>query len=165
MRSLLKRQNLETKSLDLGELLAETVALARPDANARQAKLNLQIPAPLPAVRGDRVHLQQVLLNLILNGMDAMTGGAEAERQVTVRAESTPNGSVEVAVSDGGNGIPADKMKRIFEPFFTTKPDGMGMGLAISQTIIEAHGGKIWAENNAAARGAVFKFILPAHGN
>ena len=164
MRSLLKKHSLESKPLDLGGLLAETVTLAQADAHARRVNLTLQMPAQLPAVRGDRVHLKQVVLNLILNGVDAMAGGTEAGRLLTVRAETARDGSVEVAVSDCGTGIPPDKAKRLFEPFFTTKPDGMGMGLAISQTIIEAHGGKIWAENNAA-RGAVFKFTLPANDN
>ena len=164
MRSLLKRRNLETKSMDFGALLAETVMLAQPDALARRVNVALQMPAKLPAVRGDRVQLQQVLLNLILNGLDAMAGGTEAGRQLTVRAETIREGSVEVAVSDRGRGIPPDKVTRLFEPFFTTKPNGMGMGLAISQTIIEAHGGKIWGGNNGTG-GAVFKFTLPANGN
>ena len=164
MRSLLKRRNLETKSMDFGALLAETVTLAHPDALARRVNVSLQIPVKLPAVSGDRVQLQQVLLNLILNGLDAMAGGSEAGRQLTVRAEATREGSVEVAVTDCGRGIPTDKVTRLFEPFFTTKPNGMGMGLAISQTIIEAHGGKIWGGNNSTG-GAVFKFTLPANGN
>jgi signal transduction histidine kinase len=161
MRTLLKRHSLESKSLDLDNLLAETIALARPDARARQVNLTLQLPVKLPAVRGDRVHLQQVLLNLILNGMDAMADVARDGRILTVRAQSAGNGSVEVVVSDRGTGITPDNLERLFEPFFTTKPNGMGMGLAISQTIIEAHGGKIRVENNAA-RGADFKFTLPA---
>ena len=161
MRSLLKRRSLELKTLDFGELLAETISLAQPDARARQVYLTLRSPAGLPAVRGDRVHLQQVLLNLILNGMDAMTGIAGNGRLLTVRAAAAKDGGVEVAVSDTGAGIPADKVKHLFEPFFTTKVSGMGMGLAISQTIIEAHGGKIWGGNNAE-RGAIFKFTLPA---
>ncbi len=164
MRSLLKRRSLELKSLDLGELLAETVTLAKSDAQARQINLLLQIPPRLPVVRGDRVHLQQVLLNLILNGMDAMANGAKAGRLLTVRAVTAKDETVEVSVSDYGTGIAADKVERLFEPFFTTKANGMGMGLAISQTIIEAHGGKIWGGNNAT-RGAVFKFTLPAHDN
>jgi C4-dicarboxylate-specific signal transduction histidine kinase len=161
MRSLLKRHSLESNPLDLGDLLEETITLARSDALARRVNLTLQGPAELPVVHGDRVHLQQVLLNLILNGMDAMAGCAAAERLLTVRAKPTRDGSVEVAVSDCGTGIPPDKMKLLFEPFFTTKPNGMGMGLAISRTIIEAHNGKIQAENNAG-RGATFKFTLPA---
>jgi signal transduction histidine kinase len=161
MRSLLKRRSLELKPLDLGDLLVETITLIQSDASTRRVNVTLQVPAKLPAVRGDRVHLQQVLLNLILNGMDAMANGAKAGRLLTVRAQTTEDGNVEVAVSDCGTGIPADKLERLFEPFFTTKPDGMGMGLAISQTIIEAHGGKIWGGNNVV-RGAVFKFSLPA---
>ncbi len=160
MRSLLKRHSLESNALALGGLLEETVKLARSDAQARRVNLMLQVPAELPVVHGDRVHLQQVLLNLILNGMDAMAGCAAAERLLTVWAKATRDGDVEVAVSDCGTGVPPDKMNLLFEPFFTTKPTGMGMGLAISRTIIEAHNGKIQAENNAG-RGATFKFTLP----
>jgi signal transduction histidine kinase len=162
MRSLLKRRSLELKSLDLGELLAETITLARSDARARGVGLTMQMPVKLPTVHGDRVHLQQVVLNLILNGMESMAGGAKVGKLLIVRAEKTKDGSVEVAVSDRGAGIPADKVEHLFEPFFTTKPDGMGMGLAISQTIIEAHGGKIWGGNDPV-RGAIFKFTLPAY--
>jgi signal transduction histidine kinase len=161
MRSLFKRRSLELKPLDLGELLTETVLLVRSDARTRQVNLVLQLPEKLPPVRGDRVHLQQVLLNLILNGMDAMSGVTGNGRQLTVRTIAAEDGSVEVAVSDNGAGIPADKVEHLFEPFFTTKPNGMGMGLAISQTIIGAHGGKIWGGNNALC-GAIFKFTLPA---
>ena len=161
MRSLLKRRSLEMKSLDLGELLADTISLAQPDARARQISLILQLPAKLPAVRGDRVHLQQVLLNLILNGMDAMTGATGNGRLLKVCVDAKKDGNVEVAVSDNGAGIPAEKVEHLFEPFFTTKANGLGLGLAISQTIIGAHGGTIWGGNNTG-RGAVFKFTLPA---
>ena len=164
MRSLLKRRSLELKPLHLGEVLAETISLARSDARARKVGLTLQSPSELPTVRGDRVHLQQVLLNLILNGMDAMADVTNTGRLLTVRADATKDGNVEVSVKDNGAGIPQDKVAHLFEPFFTTKPNGMGMGLAISQTIIEAHGGKISGGNNAG-RGAVFKFTLPANGD
>ncbi len=161
LRSLLKRRSLELKLLNLGELLAETAALAQSDARARQVQLVLQLREKLPDVRGDRVHLQQVVLNLILNGMDAMDGAVKTERLLTVGAKKSKDGGVEVSVTDCGAGIPPDKIPRLFEPFFTTKSKGMGMGLAISQTIIEAHGGKIWGGNNAP-RGAIFIFTLPA---
>jgi hypothetical protein len=98
----------------------------------------------------------------IRNGMDAMADGAKSARTLTVRAEPTKDGGVQVAVSDCGIGILPDKLERLFDPFFTTKPGGMGMGLAISNTIIEAHGGKIQGGNNAT-RGAIFKFTLPAN--
>jgi len=162
MRSLLKRQNFESKLLDFGALLVETIALARPDARMRGVNLNLQLPPRLPAVSGDRVHLQQVLLNLILNGMDAMADCTRANRVLTVQVEMNDDGRVELSVSDRGAGIPEGKVERLFEPFFTTKPNGMGMGLAISQTIIEAHGGKIWGGNNLHG-GAIFKFTLPVN--
>jgi signal transduction histidine kinase len=164
MRSLLKRRSLELKSLNMEELLNETVKLAQSDARARQVSLILQIPPELPSVRGDRVHLQQVLLNLILNGMDAMADVPKFQRLLTVGAKTAKDGSVEVSVTDRGNGIAPEKIDSLFEPFFTTKPDGMGMGLAISQTIIEAHGGDIWG-GNIFPRGAVFIFTLPQDDN
>ena len=161
MRSLLKRRELEFNPLDIGELIEETVALAWPDALAREVNLTMQVSARLPVVHGDRVHLQQVLLNLILNGMDATATCNPADRRLAIRAEPGKAGQVEIAVSDSGTGIPPEKLEHLFQPFFTTKPEGMGMGLAISHTIIAAHGGKIWGGNNDA-RGAIFKFTLPA---
>jgi signal transduction histidine kinase len=110
-------------------------------------------------VRGDRVHLQQVLLNLILNGMDAMGEVPAEARRLVVRARQVDAGTIEVAVADAGRGVPAEKFARLFEPFFTTKPKGMGLGLPISSTIITAHGGRIWAENSPT--GATFFFTVP----
>jgi signal transduction histidine kinase len=161
MRNMLKRRVPELRPLDLGELLAETIALAKPDARARHVALNLQIPASLPKVRGDRVQLQQVVLNLVLNGMDAMNGAPRPERVMTLCARAEDDRWVEVSVSDRGGGISTENLDRLFEPFFTTKTDGLGMGLAVSQTIIEAHGGKLWGGNNTP-HGAIFKFTLPA---
>jgi signal transduction histidine kinase len=106
------------------------------------------------------VHLQQVLLNLILNGMDALSGASLEDRRVSVTALLDGAQTVKIAVSDTGTGIPDDKLAHVFDPFFTTKPDGMGMGLPISRTIIEAHGGRFWAENNKSG-GATFHFTLP----
>ena len=160
MKTLFKRRNLVSSRLDLRNLVEDTVVLARPDAEARQMQISVQVPPQLPAVSGDRVHLQQVLLNLILNGMDAMNATPKPERRLTVRASETKDGNVLVAVSDCGTGIVPEEIVRIFEPFFTTKPDGMGMDLAISRTIIQAHGGEIRATNNALG-GATFAFTLP----
>jgi signal transduction histidine kinase len=112
---------------------------------------------------GDPVHLQQVLLNLILNAMDAVEDVPAARRKVTVRAQRHGASEVEVAVEDSGLGIALERLGRLFEPFFTTKANGMGIGLSISRTIIEAHGGHIWAENNAD-KGATFRFTLPLAG-
>ncbi|MFY9844004.1 MAG: ATP-binding protein, partial [Terriglobales bacterium] len=160
MRGMLKRQPLNATALEVGELVAEVSVLVRADAAVRHIKLEVDLPDALPPVRGDRVHLQQVLLNVILNGMDALNGASGGERRVSVIALLNGARTVEIAVSDTGTGIPADTLAHIFDPFFTSKPNGLGMGLPISRTIIEAHGGRFWAENNSSG-GATFRFTLP----
>ena len=159
MRALLKRRESHWSELDLNAVTEEVAGLLRFDAEARRVKLTLELSRSVPGVRGDRVQLQQVLLNLILNAMDAMNG-CEAGRRCVAVCVRPREEEVEVAVSDSGHGISADNVKRLFEPFFTTKPSGMGLGLAISRTIIEAHGGRLWAENNPEG-GATFRFTLP----
>ena len=163
MRGLLKRQTLDTRCLDVGSLVGDVAALVRVDAASRRVKLDMEVPGGLPHVRGDRVHLQQVLLNLVLNGMDALNGGTREQRRVSMTARLNGAQTIEIAVGDAGPGIPADMLSRVFDPFVTTKPHGMGMGLAISRTIVEAHGGQIWAENKAGG-GAAFRFTLPIAG-
>ena len=111
-------------------------------------------------MQGDRVHLQQVLINLIINALDSVSGSAGSDRWVSVQARQRDARFVEIAVSDSGAGIPADRLAHIFDPFFTTKASGLGMGLAISRTLIEAHGGQLWADNRPGD-GAVFTFSLP----
>ena len=163
MRGLLQRHTLETRRLDVSSLVRDVAAFVRVDAASRHVKLDVDVPGGLPEVRGDRVHLQQVLLNLILNGMDALNGARLEDRRVSVTARpDAARGAqtVEIAVDDAGPGIPADVIAQIFDPFFTTKPNGMGMGLAISRTIVEAHGGRLWAENRNGG-GAAFRFTLP----
>jgi signal transduction histidine kinase len=159
MSSLLKRRPVELKPLELAELIKDTLALVRSDAQARQVKINLEIPERPPTVRGDRVHIQQVLLILILNAMDAMAKVTAERRTLTLNVRLLNKQFVQVAVIDSGTGIPPERQPRVFEPFFTTKPEGMGMGLAIAQAIIEAHDGEIQAANNSGG-GAVFKFTL-----
>lgn len=163
MRTLLKRHVLDTQLLDPTELVGNVAELARPEAITRRIKLAVNLPADLPPVRGDRVHLQQVLLNLILNGMDSLNGSNLDGRRVTVSARVDAARALEIAVSDTGHGIAAEKLARVFDPFFTTKPEGMGMGLPISRTIVESHGGRLWAENNNGS-GATFRFTLPSVG-
>jgi PAS domain S-box-containing protein len=160
MRSMLKRHQLARSLLDVNQLVADVITLARPEADARKALVALEPEPSCPPVRGDRVQLQQVLLNLLLNAMDAMTASDPDGRRVTVRVRAA-GAQVEVAVIDHGHGIPVDQLARVFEPFFTTKSDGLGMGLAISSRIVEAHGGRLWASNNDAG-GATFAFTLPA---
>ena len=160
MRSLLKRRKVEYSLLDLNMLADEVITLVRPEADLREVRLALEPVSSLPPVSGDRVQLQQVLLNLLLNAMDAMNDSASDGRRITVRVQ-TAGMQVEVAVNDTGHGIPADKLAHVFEPFFSTKPNGMGMGLTISRSIIEMIGGNIRAKNNEAG-GTTFAFTLPA---
>jgi two-component system, LuxR family, sensor kinase FixL len=160
MRSQLKRREVEHNLLDLTLLAAEVIALVCPEADARKVRIVLNPVSSLPEVRGDRVQLQQVLLNLLINAMDAMNDSAPDDRRITVLVQAVDT-QVEVAVSDAGHGIAADMLSHVFEPFFSTKPNGLGMGLAISRTIIEAHRGSIRAKNNEAG-GATFTITLPA---
>jgi len=163
MRSLLKRQKLSSTQLDLREVVEDTIAMIQPDAETRQVRLKVDMPATLVPAQGDRVHVQQVLLNLIFNGMDAMSHTPKQKRLLIVRARETKNGNLQVTVTDQGVGIPQDAVTHIFEPFYTTKSNGMGMGLAISRTIIEAHGGELWMESQPTV-GTTFTFILPPAG-
>jgi C4-dicarboxylate-specific signal transduction histidine kinase len=164
LRALLKRRDIETRALSVSALLEEVRALTRADAAARGVKLAIQCAPDLPEIRGDRVHLQQVLINLIINGMDALGESRRADARVIVSARRARPGFVEVAVMDNGHGIPTDRLANVFDPFFTTKPHGMGMGLPISRTIIQTHGGNITAEN-VEGGGAAFRFTLPEDGD
>jgi len=159
MRAMLKRRESQSAPLDVNALISEVAALVRLDAEARTTQLMLAPATSVPSVWADRVQLQQVMLNLLLNAMDAMKDTPPANRIVVVGTRPV-GATVEVTVSDKGHGIPADKLVQIFEPFFTSKPNGLGMGLAISRSIVEAHGGRLWAENNHDG-GATFHFTVP----
>jgi PAS domain S-box-containing protein len=160
MRSLLRKQKLARQSLDINKAVEEVLKLLRIDAATRKVAMKFERTEDLPPVWGDRVHLQQVLLNLVLNGMEALAGVPEEGRQLVVRIGPGDDGTVKIAVSDSGPGIPADKLPKLFEPFLTTKKEGMGMGLSIARTIVESHQGQIWAENNSGV-GATFYVTLP----
>jgi PAS domain S-box-containing protein len=160
MRSLLRKQELAPKSLEINEAVEEVLRLLSIDASARKVAINFERTTGLPRIWCDPVHFQQVVLNLVLNGMEAMAGTPEEKRQVVVRTGPANNGTVQIAVADSGPGIPVDSLPKLFEPFFTTKKDGMGMGLSIARTIVEAHHGQIWAENNSEV-GATFYFTVP----
>ena len=116
----------------------------------------------LPLIRGDRVQLQQVILNLILNAIEAMSSANQATRELRVSSGNTESGDVVVAVADSGLGLSPANLERVFDPFYTTKPDGLGMGLSICRSIIETHGGRLWVSANMP-RGAVFRFTLPVN--
>jgi signal transduction histidine kinase len=160
MRALVKKEELAFSSLDLATLIREIVLLAHGDAALRNVRVLVDVRPDLPQVRGDRTQLQQVLLNLLLNAFDAMKDCPADEREVLLRTEPDGAGLIRTSVSDLGTGVTSDKLDRIFQPFFSTKREGLGVGLSISRTIIEAHGGKIWAENNNG-RGATFCFTVP----
>jgi signal transduction histidine kinase len=159
LRSLLKKAPFELKDIDLNAIARETVDFLAALAVARHVELRNSISGePLP-IKGDRIQLQQVALNLIVNAMDAMSDMPVAERKVTVSTARDGNFAY-VSVSDVGPGVPNDQLKQVFEPFFTTKPEGMGMGLSIARTIAEAHGGNLSAEN-LSGRGVAFRISLP----
>ena len=160
LRSLLKRGSVDTHPIELPGVIAEVLALVHADAAARQVKLTFSAMPGLPTVSGDRVHLQQVMLNLLVNAMDALEGCAPDQRAIQVSALRVDPATVEVRVVDNGPGIPDESLERLFEPFFTTKATGMGMGLPVSKTIIEAHKGKLWAANGPQS-GACFCFTVP----
>ncbi len=160
MRALLKHRELRFEVIALSDLIGQVAALLNAEMQARHAALRITVPATLPEVRGDRVQLQQVLVNLLLNGLDALDARPNGVRQICINAAQVDGGLVELAVEDTGIGIDPDRLSDLFEPFVTTKREGTGIGLAISKTIVEAHGGRIWAENNPDG-GACIRFTLP----
>jgi two-component system, LuxR family, sensor kinase FixL len=160
LRELLRKRERRQIRLDLNRVIGDVTRLLGSDAIIRNIKMRLDLDSSPALVSGDRVQLEQVMLNLLLNAMDAMAEVAEGERTVIIRSRQTPEQSVHVAVEDSGIGFRAGTKDRVFEPFYTTKPTGMGMGLCIAKTIIEEHGGAIWTANNTS-RGATVHFILP----
>jgi len=161
IRALVSKHELKMEPVDLNAAVSEAVRLVEVDVRRRGVQLHTDIHAPSAMVRGDAVHLQQVMLNLIANAMDAMKECAPSQRQLFIRTASDVDGYVQVEVKDTGQGIREEILSRIFESFFTTKPDGMGMGLALVRSIVKTHSGRLWVENNADGKGAVFRFILP----
>ena len=161
LRTLLKKGNPDFVSLDLNEIVGEVAWLMRSDAMARNLPLSLELAADLPKVRGDRVQLQQVVLNLVLNGLEAMREPHAGQRSLVIRTTRDGAAAVRVEVQDAGPGIDDKDVDRMFEPLYTTKADGLGMGLAIVRTIVDAHGGGLGAVNNPEG-GATVHFTLPA---
>ena len=156
-RALYSRERTKRELIDLNEIIREMAVLLRDTAHRHSISIRSELDPALPATSADRVQLQQVLMNLMLNGIDAMK---EESGELGVTSTRTKDGKLLVAVSDSGIGLPEAGPERIFDAFFTTKPDGTGMGLSISRRIIESHGGHLWASANAG-RGATFQFTLP----
>jgi two-component system sensor kinase FixL len=160
VRAFLRRQDLDIGPRDVAELASEAVRLIRSDAMSREVAVHLELAAGLPPVAGDRIHLQQVLLNLLVNGMDSMSTIPVQDRRLTIRATCPDSRDVEISVIDAGVGIAADELPRVFDSFHTTKPGGLGLGLSICRSIVEAHRGKIALRNNAD-RGVTASVSLP----
>jgi signal transduction histidine kinase len=163
IRAFIKGVRVDVRPLPLGELLQDVISLVQSEAHLRGISLDCVTEAGLTQISGDRVLVSQVLLNLILNAMEAMQASSAKAPQLHIEARTAAD-KVEIAVSDSGPGIAPGDLDRIFDPLFSTKSDGLGMGLAISRTIIESHGGRLWAQNRATGSGATFAFTLPIAG-
>ena len=159
MRQFIKLRAIAMQPLRVEEVVNDVASMVRPDAISNRVTLSLLMPPNLPRALGDRVHLSQVLFNLMMNSIHATQSRPLDARRVTVEAR-TEHGDVQVEVRDSGPGISEDVAEKLFMPFFTTKPEGMGMGLALSRSIIEAHGGRLWAERLSGRDGATFCFTL-----
>ena len=157
VRSLYRRDTTQRELVDVNEIIREMIVLLHDKANRNSISIRTELDAGLAAITADRVQLQQVLMNLMLNGFEAMK---DTSGELTITSKKTADGLLQISVSDSGIGIAPDRTDRIFEAFFTTKPQGTGMGLSISRKIIESHGGRLWASANPG-RGATFQFTLP----
>ena len=157
LRSLYKKSPPKRELVEVNDIVHEMVVLMRGEANQHAVSIRMDLAADLPNITADRVQVQQVLMNLMLNAIEAMkeTGGV-----LTIKSQLEEDGRVMISVSDTGVGLPAEKSHQIFNAFFTTKPQGSGMGLAISRSIVDSHGGRLWATANSG-RGATFHFTLP----
>jgi signal transduction histidine kinase len=159
MRVLFKKGTPLWELVDINEVVREMIVLLGGEASRYLITLQAELASGLPKVMGDRVQLQQVLMNLMINGIDAMKD-IDTSRELVIKTQRAEDRDVVVAVSDTGVGLPPQQSDQIFDPFFTTKLDGTGMGLRISRSIIEAHGGRLWATDHPP-RGACFYFTLP----
>jgi signal transduction histidine kinase len=162
IRSLVRRADTQRNPLPLNGVIEAVIALLKTELRRHKITVKTRLAGTLPAVWGDRVQLQQVLLNLIMNAIESMGGVATRARLLTIATKFDASG-VSIKVKDRGVGLDEDSLERVFEPFYTTKPQGMGIGLAISRSIVEAHGGQLWATRNRGS-GATFEFRLPAVG-
>jgi len=162
LRDLTKQNAPRAEVVDLNEAIAEVIALTYSEAVKTGVTVSTRLAPQLPRVQGDRVQLQQVMLNLIVNAIQAMSGILEGVRELQISIDAVPSeGGVRVGVRDTGPGLSPESLSRLFEPFYTTKPDGMGMGLPICRSIIDAHGGRLWA-TGCEPRGVLFQFTIPA---
>jgi C4-dicarboxylate-specific signal transduction histidine kinase len=160
IRSLINKASPERTQVQLNEVIEESVALAESQASRNDVFVEIELVPDLPVTLGDRIQLQQVILNLMLNGIESMSGVTTRPRRLMIRSRAHEEDGICVSIQDFGIGVSAENMPRLFEPFFTTRSQGIGMGLAISRSIVEAHGGRLWAESTMN-QGSVFQFTLP----
>jgi signal transduction histidine kinase len=160
LRAMYSRKETVREEINLNEAAREVIALSLSELHRNRLTLQMQLAHDLPDIYGDRVQLQQVILNLLLNASDAMKGVANRAREILVRTELQHDDAVRLTVVDSGIGIDRKQAEKLFEPFYTTKSAGMGIGLSVSRRIIERHGGRLWAEPNGG-HGASFSFSIP----
>jgi len=158
IRALLQKSPPERVAVNVNQIIQEVTILLRNEMTRNRVSLRTDLAADLPRVSGDPVQLQQVLINLVMNGIDAMRSLAHRPRELLIKSAKNHN-EVSIQVQDSGAGLDPERAEHIFEPFFTTKPEGIGMGLSISRSIVESHGGRLWAESDS--KGAMFQFTLP----
>jgi signal transduction histidine kinase len=161
VRALANKTVLEKVPLDINDVVKEVVALVQREMESRQVLPRIELASALPPILGDRVQLQQVIINLVMNGVEAMQSVSDRPRELVLRSQQHENHRVLITVTDSGVGISAENADRLFNAFFTTKSSGMGMGLSICRSIVEAHGGRLWTTANVP-HGATFQFTLPA---
>ena len=161
LRAMLNRGEARLQPMDTAELVSEVLELAHAELITRRVTATTVVGPNLPPVLGDRVQLQQVLLNLLLNACEAMASTPPPDRRLSLIVTADARRNVQFSVRDSGTGIPQNLIDRLFEPFVTTKPEGLGLGLSISRTIVAAHGGRLWAQNNAD-RGATVHCLFPS---
>jgi C4-dicarboxylate-specific signal transduction histidine kinase len=159
IRALIKKVPAHRTTLDINEMILETIALTRGEMQRHCVLLQTELAKDLPSILGDRVQLQQVILNLIMNAIEALSEVSDDSRELMIGSNVDMPDGVIVTVRDSGPGLKPEYLSHIFDPFYTTKPTGMGMGLSICRSITEAHGGRLWATGNAP-RGAVFQFTV-----
>ena len=164
LRALIKKVPPRVESFDMNEAIREVIVISRSEAAKNDISIEVQLTEGLPLIQGDRVQLQQVILNLIINAIEAVSGVHEGPRELLIKTLKSATDSVSVAVEDSGPGLDPANSERAFEAFYTTKPDGLGIGLSICRSIVEAHGGKLAVTANVP-RGAIFQFTVPARGD
>jgi signal transduction histidine kinase len=154
---LFQKSSSELEVVDVNEIIKEMVVMLQNEANRRSVAMRIDLAEELPKLTADRIQLQQVLMNLMLNGIEAMR---DASGELRIKSQVAEDGQLLISVTDTGVGLPAENVDKIFDAFFTTKPQGTGLGLAITRSIVKSHGGRIWASANSG-RGATFSFTLP----